>query len=112
MSEEEIIGRLHGLLVTTFHYSGHTENGVFWEHSIYFPKDEKFYAEAIQVLLDLYNKEKEKNIKLQKRNNRQVKIINKKDKQIDELKQIAHNDFEERCRLTFELQKYLEEDNK
>lgn len=61
LNEEEIIGRLHGLLATTFHYSGHTETGVFWEHSIYFPKDEKFYAEAIQGLLDLYQKEKQKN---------------------------------------------------
>ena len=61
MSEEEIIGRVHGLLATTFHYSGQTENGVFWEHSVYFPKDSKFYADAIQGLLDLYNKEKEKN---------------------------------------------------
>lgn len=48
------------------------------------------HYEAIQGLLDLYNKEKEKNEELSKN--------------FVELCKTAHNDFEERCRLTFELE--------
>ena len=43
--------------------------------------------------------------KKDKRLKRQFKIITKRDKQIEEIKQIAHNDFEERCKLTFKIEK-------
>lgn len=42
--------------------------------------------------------------KKDKRLKRQFKIITKRDKQIEEIKQIAHNDFEERCKLTFKIE--------
>ena len=105
MSEEEIIKYTKNIINATYiEATEQDKDGNIIEQGL-------VNQQVIQGLLDLYNKEKEKNIKLQKRNDRQVKIINKKDKQIDELKQIAHNDFEERCRLTFELQKFLEENN-
>lgn len=48
------------------------------------------HYEAIQGLLNLYNKEKKKNEELSKNFN--------------ELYKTAHNDFEERCRLAFKLE--------
>lgn len=58
--QEEAIGRLHGLLVTDFNYSGHTESGAYWQHSISFRKDHKYYADAIETVLSmLEEKDKE-----------------------------------------------------
>lgn len=51
--QEEAIGRLHGLLVTDFNYSGHTESGAYWQHSISFRKDHKYYADAIETVLSM-----------------------------------------------------------
>ena len=63
--------------------------------------DEKYisarYSKAIEVVLSELEK-KDKRLK------RQFKIITKRDKQIEEIKQIAHNDFEERCKLTFKIE--------
>lgn len=52
--------------------------------------DHNTYKIALQGILDLYNKEKEKNASLQK--------------EIEELKKDNIHQWEERCRLTFELQ--------
>lgn len=63
--------------------------------------DEKYisarYSKAIEVVLSELEK-KDKRLK------RQFKILTKRDKQIEEIKQIAHNDFEERCKLTFKIE--------
>ena len=61
-------------------------------------------------LLDLCQKQKEKNSKLQKRNDRQFKLLRKKDKEIQEIKDISEHDWEERCRLTFKLENYISKD--
>lgn len=61
--QEEAIGRLHGLLVTDFNYSGHTESGAYWQHSISFRKDHKYYADAIEIVLSMLE-EKDKIIDL------------------------------------------------
>ena len=50
--------------------------------------------------------------KQDKRLKRQFKIIQKREKNIEEIKEIAHKDWEERCRLTFELEKQDTEINK
>lgn len=59
--QKKAIGRLHGLLVTDFNYSGHTESGAYWQHSISFRKDHKYYADAIETVLSMLE-EKDKEI--------------------------------------------------
>lgn len=68
------------------------------------------FQQAIETILDLYQKEKEKNKKLQKRNDRQFRLLRKKDKEIQEIKDICEHDWEERCRLTFKFEDYIRKD--
>ena len=108
LSEEEIIKNLNNVLEKwqeIIKMEDEQEREI--EMSMYF-EEMPFYE--IQGLLDLYQQEKEKNIKLQKRNDRQVKIINKRDKNIEELKEIANKDWGERCRLTFKLEDCINKD--
>lgn len=65
IEEEKAIGILHGLLVTTFNYSGYTENGVFWQHEVDFKRDNPFYANALEIVLKLLEKQ-HKEIEIQK----------------------------------------------
>jgi len=59
--EEKAIGIVHGLLVTVFNYSGYTENGVFWQHEVDFKRDNPFYSNAIEVVLNLLEKQRKEN---------------------------------------------------
>ena len=68
------------------------------------------FVQAIETILDLYKQEKEKNSKLQKRNDKQFRLLRKKDKEIQEIKDISEHDWEERCRLTFKLENYISKD--
>ena len=59
---------------------------------------------ALQNLLTRYKQLEEENKKKDKRLNRQFKLLQKKDKEIEELKADNSHQWEERCRLTFELE--------
>lgn len=60
--------------------------------------------ELIENLLTRYKQLEEENKKKDKRLNRQFKLLQKKDKEIEELKADNSHQWEERCRLTFELE--------
>ena len=61
-----------------------------------------FYTVDIQEALETVLSELEKK---DKRLNRQFKLLQKKDKKIEELKADNSHQWEERCKLTFELEK-------
>lgn len=105
--QEEAIGRLHGLLVTDFNYSGYTESGAYWQHIISFRKDHKYYADAIETALSML-KEKDKEIEKKKEDiQRMQELLDlsdarnvKKDKIIDKIKKEVqdHIGFENRLK--------------
>lgn len=100
MSEDDAIQILYDYLCKT-----HTKFSSIGAIGI---PDKEFFA--IETLLGLYKQEKEKNSKLQKRNDKQFRLLRKKDKEIQEIKDISEHDWEERCRLTFKLEDYISKD--
>ena len=55
--EKKCIGILHGLLATIFNYSGYTESGAFWQNQVDFKRDNPYYANAIEIVLNLIEKQ-------------------------------------------------------